>query len=283
MEQSNLKYNLRPLWDANLEVFKVFADICKKYGLRYCADTGTTLGAVRHKGFIPWDDDFDVQMPRPDYERFVDIASGALPPGVAWLDRSNCPTYEQSFGKVIVTDRDKVLRVSEATGLRLGQGIFIDVFPVDGFPDSKLKRAWRSLENRWWELFALFCKIVREAHLVRDPDKQRIRVHRLIARYYEKRAKRYRFGATKLCVSIGLSRAFDDKPYHYKYFGSPREIPFDNTCIYVQENVEGYLTDLFGDYMRLPPPEKRHPGHGLGADMPWKFGPDVIENGSERR
>ena len=62
-ELDSKKINLRPLWDALIDVYKVFSEICERHGLRYCADTGTALGAVRHHGFIPWDDDMDIQMP----------------------------------------------------------------------------------------------------------------------------------------------------------------------------------------------------------------------------
>ena len=268
------EYNLRPLWDAILDVYLQFETICEKHQLRYCADTGTTLGAIRHHGFIPWDDDLDVQMPRSDYTEFVKIVGSELPNGYAWLDKSNCRTYEQSFGKVIVTDAKKVDSIARAVGMRLGQGIFIDVFPVDGYPDSAMSRRWRKIENYTLEVWAAINKLARDVGLVKNAERNRIWVHRCISDFYDRRARRYSFGSTKKCVSIGLSRRFDDKPYSYSRFGRPRKVSFDKCEMYVQEDAEGYLRELFGDYLKLPPPDKRHPGHGAGENMPWRLGPD---------
>ena len=120
MEEIKPDPRLRPLWDAILEVYKVFAAICDKHSLRYCADCGTALGAVRHGGFIPWDDDMDIQMPRPDYEKFASLAPKELPKGYAWIDRFNCPDYDNAFGKVIVTDKSKVDLIAKESGYKLG-------------------------------------------------------------------------------------------------------------------------------------------------------------------
>lgn len=271
--ENRQKINLRPVWDAILEVYDVFVAICGKYGLRYCGDCGTTLGAIRHGGFIPWDDDLDIEMPRNDYLEFVRVVSSELPAGYAWLDKHNCELYEQAFGKIIVTDRLKVESVAKASGVKLGQGIFIDVFPIDGYPDGRFGRFRRNCENCMLEMFAATNKIIRELGLVRDKERNRIWTHRILSDFYDKRARRYQLGATAMCVSVGLSRKFDDKPYPYSYFGKPRKVKFDNREMYVQEDADGYLKQMFGDYMKLPPVEARHPGHGLGEEMPWRFGP----------
>ena len=152
MSENLNKTNLRPLWNALLEVYKVFAAICDKHGLRYCADTGTALGAVRHGGFIPWDDDMDIQMPRPDYDKFVEIAPKELPQGYAWLDRFNCPEYDHPFGKVIVTDQAVVDKIAQESGLSIGLGIFVDIFPLDGFPDTQIGVLHRRMQNVMMEI-----------------------------------------------------------------------------------------------------------------------------------
>lgn len=271
MEES-AKYNLRPLWDAILEVYIVFANICERHSLRYCADCGTALGAVRHGGFIPWDDDMDIQMPRPDYERFVEIAPKELPPGYAWLDRFNSAEYDNPFGKVIVEDDAKVKAVAEAAGRLLDQGIFIDVFPLDGYPDSKIARMWRKVQNvllcfnvdshiGWCSCPTWKSKVGFVLGTVLRPFNYRIWKRRDVSDFYEKRAKKYPFGATEMCVSIGVARYDDDKPYPSRYFGTPKEVAFDCVDMPVQENVDGYLTCVFGDYMKLPPQEKRIPSH----------------------
>ena len=283
-EHDSKKVNLRPLWDALLDVYRVFSEICERHGLRYCADTGTALGAVRHHGFIPWDDDMDIQMPRPDYEKFVEIAQKEMPVGLTWLDRFNCPTYDNGFGKLIVTDRELVDRVSRESGLGLGQGIFIDIFPLDGYPDSRLVRVWRRMQNHllgfrakfndeWRDCTTLKSKLAWLCGAALYPVNYRIKNYRDQVEFFESRAKRYVFGTTKMCVSIGCAHYADDKPYPFRLFGKLRKIKFDSVEMNVQEHAEEYLKWMFGDYMRLPPVEKRRGTHGNADIVSWRFGP----------
>lgn len=283
--------NLRPLWDVLLEIYRIFSAICDKHGLRYCADAGTALGAVRHQGFIPWDDDMDIQMPRPDYEKFIEIAKRELPEGYAWLDKDVCDSYDNGFGKVIVTDEAVVNRIAQESGLPLGQGVFIDVFPLDGYPDSRVGRARRKLQNTliafqskvflgWRRCVTLEAKIEFGIGLLLYPFNYRIRNYREQVEFYERRAKRYPFGSTKLCVSIGLAQYSDDKPYPYECFGKLKRVPFEDTEMQVQENVEGYLRAKFGDYLQLPPVECRRGGHSGTQMWPWRLGAERARGGA---
>ncbi len=264
--------NLRPLWDALLEIYEVFAAICDRHGLRYCADCGTALGAVRHGGFIPWDDDMDLEMPRPDYEKFVKVVKCELPEGLRWVDRHVDHNYEHAFGKIMAIDSEKVAKISRLSGLDLSQGVFIDIFPLDGYPDSMLARVWRKVQSRLWEFQMKYdagwktCdttmkKVFWIVGFFVASRRYKIRNCKELADAFEKRAKQYEFGSTEYCVSIGVSRFFDDKPYPVKYFGTPRRIAFDKVEMMVQQNVEEYLESIFGDYMQLPPPDRRRPAH----------------------
>ena len=282
MNDKPQKHNLRPLWNAILDVYKIFAGICEQHGLRYCAHSGTALGAVRHGGFIPWDDDMDVQMPRPDYEKFAKIAPEELPSGYAWLDRFNCAEYDNPFGKVIVTDKEVVERVAKDSGLSIGQGIFVDVFPLDGFPDTRVGVLLRRTQNILMEMgfkMALGgntwkAKIARVLGRFLCPGKYRVDSQRRLSDLYDERAKTIPFGSTGMCVSIGAAHYYDDKPFPFKFFGVPRRVPFDDTTMPVHEDVNGYLTCIFGDYMKLPPEDKRIGRHGnYSRIMPWRFGP----------
>ncbi len=281
------KTNLRPLWDAILEVYKAFATICERHGLRYCADCGTALGAVRHKGFIPWDDDMDIQMPRPDYEKFVEIAKKELPTGLAWLDRFNCPEFGFGFGKVIVTDENVVARVARESGLSLGQGVFIDVFPLDGYPDSGLSVLWRRVQNYLFSLRSIFIGGLENCHTSRacaawcvaaliSPFNYKFKNSRELNDAWEERARKCKFGSTRRCVSIGLSKYNDDKPYPVNYFGTPKEVPFETSTMKVQEHVEDYLAAMFGDYMELPPESERKSLHTKeSSEKAWRLGPGL--------
>ena len=277
--------NLRPIWDVLLETYKVFASICDRHNLRYCADCGTALGAVRHAGFIPWDDDLDIQMPRPDYQKFASIAQKELPSGYAWLDRFNCSEYDNMFGKVIVSDSDVINRIAKESGFPLGSGIFIDVFPVDGYPDTFIGQCWRRFQNTiirieessirpWKEKRTVVSKILYVVGRLMRMFTYKIHCEMDRKTFYERRARKLPWGSTKMCASIGLADYWDDKPYPHSFFGTPQRVPFEDTEMVVHEDVEGYLRWMFDDYLTLPPVEERISTHVAGTCCPWRLGPD---------
>ena len=115
------KINLKPVWDAVLNVYREVAQICDKHGLRYYLTDGTALGAVRHKGFIPWDDDFDMSMPREDYQKFIEIARNELPEHLKFVNWENTPEFTLLFGKVQDTRADFVKSIEAECGYMLWQ------------------------------------------------------------------------------------------------------------------------------------------------------------------
>ena len=135
-------YGLRPLWDALYEIYAEFAKVCDRHGLRYYAFAGTLLGAIRHKGFIPWDDDLDVAMPRPDYEKFVQIYKTELPRHLKFVDWKNTPEFHMLFGKIQDARKEKVLTLEKRLGHMLSNGVYIDIFPIDAYPSNKLYRTY---------------------------------------------------------------------------------------------------------------------------------------------
>ena len=138
---SEVKYNIRPLQEEVLKIFKVFAAICEKHRLRYYAAYGTALGAIRHHGFIPWDDDFDVAMPRDDYERFRKMAEEALPARYKYCDWHNTKELSPNvYAKIQDSNRVAVLDIEKKIGRTLPHGVYIDIFPLDGTPGTRWQR-----------------------------------------------------------------------------------------------------------------------------------------------
>ena len=113
-----------------LEMFKYYLAICEKHDLKYFLIGGTLLGAVRHKGFIPWDDDIDIGMPRPDYEKFLLVAQKELPEHIFLQTHNTDIEYPNCFAKL--RNSDTTFIETSCKKLKINHGIYIDIFPLDG-------------------------------------------------------------------------------------------------------------------------------------------------------
>ncbi len=250
-----------------LDILIDVADFCNNHGLRYFIAYGTLIGAARHKGFIPWDDDIDIQMPRPDYDKFLSLYNGKgknnkIYKVVNPYDKDS----KHTFAKVVDLRTNKIEKgILYKRGESLG--IDIDIFPMDGQPDDdkeflryynkKYKQYKRfsyivnNYQNRSWKgkiVFAIPCVINR---LV---GKRRI-LNR-ISRYnvYEYDCSKY-VGAT-----AGL---FNSKNNRFKkaWFENFVELDFENYKFKVPCGYHEILTQMYGDYMELPPKEQQVTHH----------------------
>ena len=284
------KFGLRPLWDASLEIYRVVETICGKHGLRCFATDGTALGAIRHKGYIPWDDDLDISMPRPDYEVFLKVAKDELPEYLKIVNWQNTSEFNFLFAKVQDTRRDIVESIESKLGHQLSNGIFIDVFPIDGYPEGlfercrvvlidkmlsqisffMMKSGMKSKKNTLKNKLKLMCGYIL-SHIFR-----RIKTHRDILMEYEKLGKRYRFNESRftgrMCSSHTVLRR---APLKKNIWGIPQKIEFHDTFINVPEDLDAHLRNEYykWDYMQLPPEKDRHPTHTYDYRCPWWLGP----------
>ncbi len=132
------KINLKALQDVELGILKDFINICDTYNLKYVLAYGTCIGAIRHKGFIPWDDDIDVAMPRKDYEKLINIADEVMG------DKYVLQTYnsEKNCGLIFGKIRKNGTIMSEVYShhIDMHQGVWIDIFPYDNVPDDEIER-----------------------------------------------------------------------------------------------------------------------------------------------
>jgi lipopolysaccharide cholinephosphotransferase len=129
-------YDIRPLQLRMLKILLAFDKMCKAHDLRYGIFAGSLLGAIRHKGFIPWDDDMDVIMPRPDYEKLIAKSKEWLPVPFEFVCSENDPRYPLPFGKV----QDSSTTLIERKYLSYLGGIYVDIFPLDAVPVNMMKR-----------------------------------------------------------------------------------------------------------------------------------------------
>ena len=238
-------------------------EFCKKNNLRYFLAYGTLIGAVRHNGFIPWDDDIDISMPREDYNWLIENFNKMNPNGRYKLISPYSKKAKHSFVKIVDTFTTKI-----ESGVSYDDdylGVDVDVFPIDGQPDSALEF------NKWFEKLQ---KIYRLHHYcLMEPKgsiKRRIgipiirmltggkvalvkKADRLLARYpYDKS----NYVGVIACLYINKGDRFKKE-----CFDKSVEIDFEGQKLPIPAGYDEILTNIYGNYMELPPEEKRVTHH----------------------
>lgn len=266
--------DLRQMQLTELGLLKEFAKICEGLGLRYSLGGGTLLGAVRHKGFIPWDDDIDVMMPRPDYDKFVEYCRNNEVP-------FDTPFGENNFAEIAMAtkiyDRDTVLvpKIRDKDSREELRGLYIDIFPIDGLGDT-LKAATKKFNSSSfdrelyvaasWGKFkkskthAWYLEPARFALFVLGRFANRNKLMKKIAAKYEN----IDFDKTEYAgVVFGSYRTKEIQPRHV--FDNFTEVEFEGSKFKAIKEYDRYLSSNFGDYMSLPPEEKRVTHHSFDA------------------
>lgn len=251
-----------------LRILKIVDFICRKHALSYWIDGGTLLGAVRHKGFIPWDDDLDIAMPRGDYERFLSIALEELPSDLYLQTTDTDPSYDM-FGKPPCKIRDEfsVLKEHHKTSTSGHEGIFLDIFPVDRMHRSLPERRVEHLmKKRYWRLCVFYnipwirssqLKIVARNMVVLAVRMMKIRFW---LKQYMRAAKQKIEQNKGLREDYKLGFGFDVPWVRYfePYDIFPlQEILFEGSFFKAPNNYDSLLKQYYGDYGLLPPVEKR--------------------------
>ncbi len=248
-----------------LSILDAVDDFCTQNRIRYFLAHGTLLGAVRHDGYIPWDDDIDIWMPRPDYERFMESFRANDKPWLRAIDFRHDKTYRLPFGKVhdVRTVMDEELYENE-------YGVYVDVFPLDGFSGSHqvskgrfLRKLLNVKRSRWSHARSIGKNSVMVAarmFLFWLPATSILRMIDLNAR-----EKGYD-GAEKVIVAtiVDIGKAV----FPATAFSSSVRHIFEGRLFPVPADYDSILRALFGDYMTPPPPEGRTSHHHSSAF--WK-------------
>ena len=260
-EKETDKFDLREMQLKLVDILKCMDSVCKKNNIRYYLIGGSTLGAVRHKGFIPWDDDIDVAMPRKDYERFLKIAKEELPP---YYEIRNYKTHPNGhvYHWTKIEDNRTTLVVDWHKHLNYAGGIFIDLFPLDGVSKYKFIR---KLHFNLLFLFTkkLFYTSYRESNtgkVIKSPFILKILQSNVARRFIHRTIQClitiYDYDKSKYVANYTgewMMREIMLK----EYFGTPGLLTFEGLLFNVPEKYDLYLKNLYGDYMKLPPEEKR--------------------------
>ncbi|HIW74026.1 MAG TPA: LicD family protein [Firmicutes bacterium] len=254
---------LRALQKVELGLLHQFDAICRKEGLAYFLLGGTALGAVRHGGFIPWDDDVDVGMPRPDYERFLRTAPALLPAHLFLQDYHSEPAYFLSFAKL--RDNRTLFKETVSAHLPIHQGVYLDIFPLDGGPADP-QEAEALLKKMKLYRFSL---LNRRTDYIRKKSLPASLALSLMAPFVSRDACFRKIDA--LCTKYPYGSSPSVANWHgawgtkevvpAAFFGEGKPMPFEDMLCPVPQDYDGYLTSLYGDYRRLPPEEKRVSHH----------------------
>lgn len=254
---------LRRLQMTELELLQEVDRICRKCGIHYNIIAGTLLGAVRHGGFIPWDDDADVALLRPEYEKFVKACETELDHSRFYFqDHQNTPGYRWGYGKL--RRKDTLFLRENQEHMPYEQGAFIDIFPLDYVPESHVGRALCNFKCFLYRKFfwSEVGKIAEKGFPMRY-------VYGIMSKVPEKALKdsfdRFRektdhrkTGWVRILTFPTPNRAYG---YKANWYEMSEEIDFEGILFWGIKDYDEYLSFKFGDYMELPPEEERkvHP------------------------
>ncbi len=247
--------SLRKIQLTQLEVLKKIDKICNENGITYSIAYGSLLGAVRHGGFIPWDDDLDICMLRPDYEKFISI----------WKDdemyllqnKDTDADFFQSFTKI----RKKNTAFVQETdiGKKYHKGVFVDIFPFDRVADGKLKRKKQKLNIMFSLVFTREFAPTKNGSLVNLASKLLLKItpkkyYHKLAKKISKKVVKYKYNNDLMlfdtCTFASLNKYFDAD-----LFDNIVKIKFEDMEVSAFGNYDAVLTKIYGDYMKLPPKE----------------------------
>ena len=274
--------NLKKVWEVELDLLEKFKIICQKHGLNYCASSGTLLGAVRHQGFIPWDDDIDLFLPWEDYKKLLEVAP-----------KECCyPYFFQSF----LTEEDgeasaSRLRRSDTTGFtkwehenvgpNYDRGIFIDIFPLFNIPDSMEERFIQK------ESVMFFWKCIRGHDAVAQMNRGRVpnKDYLQYIPYYQSVCQtlsvtEIKWAYLNACAmttvatkEVGATSSRVHLPslmWDSNLFDSYVELPFESTTIRCPSEYEAVLDKQYGDWRTPINNGSRHEMVAIDTEKPWK-------------
>jgi len=265
--------------EITLEVLKSFMSICDSYNLRWFACGGTALGAIRHKGMIPWDDDIDIEMPRPDYDKLVEIFRDNEFNDIALFHPELQDRYYYPFAKM-VKKNTTLLERGEGVIAHFPLGIYIDIFPMDGVSDdfnefiiSRKKYAdlnakfvastvYRSFTFKEL-LYSISCRgfkytVKSSLYGILCGKSRRQR----IINEMKNICRRYEFDKSdNIAVLCGYYKYKEYMPKKWFVYYDIGE--FEGFNIHLANGCRSYLEKIFGDYMQLPPVEKRVSTHNF--------------------
>lgn len=265
--------DLKKLQEKCLEITLVFKEFCEKHGLLFYLCGGGCIGAIRHKGFIPWDDDIDVFMPREDYEKMCRLWVEEINQNKYRLSRSGPENFERSQ-LTAITDEDTTFIKERQMDLDVAHGVRLEVLPLDGCPSGRFKRKMQLL----WGL-------VYQIYINQEAPTSKGKVLELIGRMMlfvvpgwkrrykmaclaERKMSKYPIAECDFITELCVRYNYMVNEYPKEIFASAVYKEFEGEMLPLPVGYETYLKMAFGDYRQLPPEEEQVPSHdGICVDL----------------
>lgn len=263
-------FTLKRIQEVELEILKDFMDICDRNGLDYFGIAGTGIGALRHHGFIPWDDDIDVAMPRDDFEKLLPLVEKEMGDKYLIMNAERYPNYPLMTTRM--TMRGTKFKEEALKNIDAPLGIFLDLYPLDKVSDNP-KETRRQARDAWFWSKILILRSIPFPMLGFSGWKAKI-IHAICGlahlvlsilhvpktwiykKAYEAETRSNHYTKTK-----NLDFFCDTTPYMNLYAVKDiyplRKLPFEDVELNFPHNLHNNLTGMYGDYMQLPPEEKR--------------------------
>lgn len=261
------KDELRRIQMIQLELLEEADRICRKCNIKYNIIAGTLLGAVRHGGYIPWDDDADIALLRPEYEKFRIAVKTELDTSRFYFqDDRRTKGYRWGYGKL--RRKNTVFLREHQEHMPYKQGVFIDVFPLDNVPDHYILR---SLHN--FECFCVRKLLWSKAGQRADRNLLKRQWFRLLAKIPEDKIRKYYYGMvkragkkkTRMVRILTFPTPNSEYGYYRCWYENSEDTVFEGKVFQGIKDYDSYLSFKFGNYMELPPEDNRkaHPVSAL--------------------
>ena len=252
---------LLKLKEMEMDIFKSFISVCHRLGLKYYIIAGTLIGAVRHKGFIPWDDDIDVAMPREDYEIFVSEGQHYLP-GHLFI-QTNKTDPEFAFNMAKIRNSNTTFLEESERNCKINSGIFIDIFVLDNFPENIILQKMAIIIDK------VLLTAIGRVFFRKEISKTLVARQKIIGLVFPspytavKLRERFVKSFSQSALTQNFSSNYGEKEIvPWEWYGKGVELEFEGIKVIAPTKYELLLKKIYGDYLKLPPVEKRVSNHG---------------------
>lgn len=262
--------------NCEFRILQYIKDVCDRNGLRYYLCYGTLIGAVRHQGFIPWDDDMDIHMPRRDYLRFVEIVQDNPHPYYRLVSGETSPQFTQILAKVIDA-RTKLTQIAKwRDGIQLG--VYVDIFVLDGAGNTV-----EEAESTYNKAYSLYSQWKKSVQTMFYPGENKASTFMKWIRNTPERAKGFRYWRAQHNMFCS-QKSYDSCDYvsalaagtpqasrnvwKREWFGDGTDVLFNGVTFRAPANWDAVLRPEYGGYMELPPPYKCVSYHSYSLEIP---------------